>query len=72
MLGTDWVAPGEGDTVLDLVVAAGEYDHEDRFLPVSQQGETDARTNLRLTDRPIQDYDVSRIEVALRDMGYRL
>lgn len=69
MSGTDWVAPGEGDTLHALVCAAldaieaGQLKHPGTISPwlAKHPGSVDERTNLRLTGNPLNRYDLDRI-----------
>lgn len=67
MLGTEWVAPGTGSTVRDLInaasymIASTEIERLDAVL--------DQHTSLRLLEeRELQSYDLERIGEALRRM----
>lgn len=68
MRGTDWTAPGKGATVAELLRAFDNCE-----LPTFFKGARPARlsehageerTNLRLTGRPIDEYDCTRIRAA--------
>jgi len=61
MLGTEWVAPGDGET--DGRLARILLDHGPRArIPIL----TGRRTALSLTGGRIQEYDLERMEVAIR------
>ena len=61
MLGTEWASPGDGET--DDKLARILRGHRKRLrLPIL----TGRRTSLRLTGESIQDYDLERMEVAIR------
>jgi hypothetical protein len=81
MLGTKWVAPGEGATLFEiydalrdatryLCVNGDQVFHARRRVDVliSEIGGA-ARTSLALTGAPIDDYDLMRVECDSFDDG---
>jgi hypothetical protein len=68
-LGTEWCAPGSGAHVGELGAAARSYEVAHRLgacaadiaIVKLSRHHAGFRTNLRLTGRPIQDYDLRRI-----------
>jgi hypothetical protein len=68
-LGTEWCAPGSGAHVGELGAAASSYDVARRLgafaadiaIVKLSRHHAGFRTNLRLTGRPIQEYDLRRI-----------
>ena len=73
MTGTEWKAPGEGTTLLNLWVAflcrsdrtVEQRNHlENRWVErfAGQQVSAQARTNLALTGLPVCEYDWQRFE----------
>lgn len=69
-LGTKWTAPGEGDTVKDLVALTESAGF---MVAVPLNGyEAKHNTSLASTGYPPSSYDVSRVIVALRREGIRV
>lgn len=60
-LGTYWVAPGQGATVTELREAFTAATPDSTVWPKAISSGYGQRTNLALTGRPLQPYDLERI-----------
>ena len=65
MLGTKWVAPGEGATAVELEDAIGSWREcgGGLWVHLHELQVRGGQTNLALTGEPLTDYDLSRIAV---------
>ena len=65
MLGTKWVAPGEGATAVELEDVVGSASEQGRqfWQHLHELQVRGGQTNLALTGEPLTDYDLRRIAV---------